>query len=249
MKKHKKDIIILIVCLAILVALVSIGFKTSDLEPEPTIADLQTQAWPSEKLEDIKVSEKTEHYDINAVYPKTNSDIITNYFKSYVENQIVTFKEDTSWVNEIQSASSASLTLDINYSFVGSDNVQNYIFSTASYTGGAHGLQFRKTFSFNKEGQLLTLSNIFFNGLDDLNAFSTLVQKELSKRSDVNQEWLSDGAGPNPENYQSFVVTDQGITVLFDPYQVASYASGNIDISIPTSSFSKIANPEIFSTQ
>lgn len=249
MKKHKKDIIILIVCLAILVALVSIGFKTSDLEPEPTIADLQTQAWPSEKLEDVKVSEKTEHYDINAVYPKTNSDTITAYFQTFVENQISTFKDDTSWVNEIQSASSSSLTLDISYSFVGSDNVQNYVFSTSSYTGGAHGLQVRKTFSFNKEGQLLTLSNLFFHGLDDLKTFSDLVKVELSKRSDVNQEWLSDGAGPNPENYQSFVVTDNGITVLFDPYQVAAYASGNIDISIPKSSFSKIANPDIFANQ
>ncbi|MCC7436317.1 DUF3298 domain-containing protein [Candidatus Nomurabacteria bacterium] len=249
MKNHKKDIIILLLCLAVLFLLASVGFKTSDPEPEPTIAELQVGPWPSAKIDDVAVSEKTEHYDINAVYPKTNSDTITTYFKNYVENQIATFKDDTSWVNDIESSSETSLTLDIKYDFVDSKNVQNYIFSVASYTGGAHGLQVRKTFSFNKEGQLLTLSNLFFNELNDLKTFSDLVKKELLKRSDVNSDWLEDGAGPKEENYQSFVVTDNGITVLFDPYQVAAYASGNIDISIPTSSFSKIANPDIFFTQ
>ncbi len=126
--------------------------------------------------------------------------------------------------------------------------VQNYVFDVNSYTGGAHGLQFRKTFSFNKEGQLLTLANLFSNGLDGLTDFSKLVQKELMKREGANAEWIADGAAPREENYRSFVVTDTGVTILFDPYQVAPYSDGAIDIAIPSTLFTKIANPELFPT-
>lgn len=249
---YKKDILIFITSLAVIVALVAIGFKTSPPAKAPMSDEEGVPAsvsWPSQKVEDVVVKEKTENYDINAVYPKTASDSITLYFKNYVENQISQFKDDTSWVNDIESASSQSLTLDINYKFVEGSTAQNYIFSVNTYTGGAHGLQVRKSFNFNKEGQLLTISNIFSNGFDGLNTFASLVQKELLKRDGVNPQWVSDGASAIEENYKTFIITDAGVTVLFDPYQVAAYAEGPIDISIPVSAFSKIANKDIFPNQ
>lgn len=238
---NKKQIILGIVSLGILVAFATVGFHTS--KPVDTTISV---AWPSEETGQGKVEEKTEHYTITAVYPKTSSDAISMYFKSFVDEQVSQFKEDTSWVNDTESASDGDLSLDISYKAVNVSTAQNYVFLVNSYTGGAHGLQFRKTFSFNKEGQLLTLANMFSNGIEGLTDFSKLVQKELLKREGADKDWIADGTAPREENYRAFVVTDTGLTVLLDPYQVAPYSDGAIDISILSSDFAKIANPELF---
>lgn len=246
---NKKQISIFLVALLLLAGLVVIGFRTSNnnTNEPPTSTDQIPN--PSQEIDQITIHEQNNNYTIDAVYPKTNSEVITLYFKNYVEGEISQFKDDTSWVGDVESAASESLSLDIKYQSVPSALVQNYIFSEAAYTGGAHGLQVRRTFSFNKEGQLLTVSNLFSNGLDGLGAFSKLVQKELMKREGAQADWIADGAGAKPENYQSFVITDAGVTILFDPYQVAPYSDGAIDISIPASSFSSIANPDLFPTR
>ena len=241
----KKQLIVFLVASAVIVGFVWTGFHTSTV-PEyvpPTSTDQIPN--PSQEVSTVNVHEKTEHYTIDAVYPKTNSDAITEYFKNYVDTQVAQFKDDTSWVNDVQSAADSQLSLDISYKSSPSTLVQNYVFSVASYTGGAHGMLVRKTFSFNKEGQLLTISSLFKNGLDGLPTFATLAQKELLKREGAQVDWIKDGAGAKEENYQSFVVTDGGVTILFDPYQVAPWSDGTIDITIPFTSFKSVVNPEL----
>jgi hypothetical protein len=245
----KKQFISFFVALAILIGFVVLGFRTSTEQPHVVPTSTDQIPNPSQEVDKVTVHEQNAHYTIDAVYPKTNSDAITTYFKNYVDDQIAQFKDDTSWVNDTPSAADSLLTLDISYTSAPSALVQNYIFSVNSYTGGAHGMQVRKTFSFNKEGQLLTVSSLFKNGLDGLSTFAALAQKELLKREGAQESWITDGAGAKEENYQSFVVMDTGVKVLFDPYQVAPYSDGSIDITIPLSSFKSIANPELFTTQ
>ena len=238
----KRQLISFIIAAAILVGFVVLGFRTSTEEPHVVPTSTDQIPNPAQEVSTVTLHEKTEHYTIDAVYPKTNSDAITEYFKNYADDQIAQFKDDTSWVNDVQSASDSQLTLDISYKSFPSTLVQNYVFSVSSYTGGAHGMLVRKTFSFNKEGQLLTISNLFKNGLDGLPAFAALAQKELLKREGAQADWIKDGAGAKEENYQAFIVTDTGVTVLFDPYQVAPWSDGSIDIAIPFASFKSIAN-------
>ncbi len=246
---NKQRVVVLIISLAILGGFIAIGFHTSTPVIPTTTEELGDQVWPSGELEKLTVTEKTQNYNITAIYPKTNSDSISMQFYNFVNEQISQFKEDTSWVGEVGSASEGSLTLDIDYKSENSSRVQNYIFSLSSYTGGAHGLQVRKTFSYSKTGKLLTTSNLFSNGVDGLKTFATLVQKELMKREGADADWIADGAGPIQENYASFVVNDTSVTVLFDQYQVAPYSEGPVDITIPFSAFAKVANPELFPKQ
>ncbi len=243
----KKQIIAFVVALGLLIGFVVVGFRTSDttLSPSTTTKGEDT-LWPSREVDKVVVDQKTAYATVTGAYPKTASDSITEYFKSFVTDQIDQFTNDTAWAGENPNAESQSLSLDIQYTGTQATTVQTYVFTVNSYTGGAHGMQFRKTFSFNKEGQLLTISSLFNNGLDGLASFSDLVQKELLKRDGAQASWISDGASPKEENYQSFIVTDAGITVLFDPYQVAPWSDGAIDINIPVSAFKKIANIELF---
>jgi hypothetical protein len=243
---NKRKIILSIVSILVLAAFVAVGFHTSTPETAPTIKELEAGPWPSQEVQKIDTNEKTDNYTITVAYPKVNSDSITMQFRSFVDDQIAEFKDDTSWVNEVGSASDGALTLDITYRSSNTPTVQNYIFSVSSYTGGAHGMQVRKTFSFDKAGKLLNISNLFSNGSSGLQTLSALTKKELMKRQGADAKWIDDGAGPTEENYSSFIVTETGVTVLFDQYQVAPYSDGSIDVAIPVSSFAKIANPEIF---
>lgn len=240
----KKQFIFFIISLALLAGFVIVGFKTST--PNTDTAEQQA-SWPSREVEQISVVDNSGYTAINVVYPKTASDSVTMYFKSFVDEAIKQFKDDTSWVaDQPDSAQAQALSMDITYNSTQALNVQTYVFSVNQYTGGAHGMQVRKTFSFNKEGQLLTIGNVFSNGMTGLTTFSKLVQKELLAREGVTADWVADGAAPTEENYHSFILKDDSITILFDPYQVAPYSTGTVDIAIPLKSFSKIANPALF---
>ncbi len=240
----KTQLIAFIVALGLIVGFVLLGLRHTT--PKADIAQQQAE-WPSREIEKVDVSDKGAFGTITAVYPKTASDSITKYFDAFVQDQIAQFKNDVSWVEDQQdSAQAEALSLDIAYTMYQGTSVQTYVFTVASYTGGAHGMQVRKTFAFNKEGQLLTISNVFKNGFDGLPVFAKVVQKALLKREGVQADWLTEGASPIEENYNAFIVQDDGVTVLFDPYEVAPYVFGPIDVFIPASDFGSIANPALF---
>ena len=247
----KQQIIIFLIAVLVLVGFVIVGFHTTntpnntDTTPTPTPV---STLWPSHEIAQGSIDQQNAYNTITAVYPKTSSDSITAYFKSFVDEQISQFTDDTSWAADMKNAEAQSLTLDITYTTTQASTVETYVFSVNSYTGGAHGMQFRKTFAFNKQGQLLTISNLFKNGFDGLPIFAKLVQAELLKRPTAQVSWVTDGAGPKEENYALFVVSDTGVKVLFDQYQVAPYSDGAIDITIPATAFKSIANPDIFPT-
>lgn len=240
---NKKQLIIFLIALVIIAIFTFIGFKKSEvpIKETPMVNVDQELSLETEKL---SISEKTEYLNITANYPKVKSESISKYFENYVKDQIVSFKEDTSWAGDFESP--AELSLDIDYKNIKSTLVQNYIFSSYSYTGGAHGMQVRRTFSFNREGKLLNLADLFIDKEKGLVEFSKLVQKELLKRENADADWIADGAGPKEENYQSFTITDEGLTVLFDQYQVAPYSDGQIDITIPLESLKSFVNKDLF---
>lgn len=240
----KKQIIIFLIALAAIVTFSVVGFNTTT--PKTDIAEQQA-SWPSREVEKVSFNETGTYQVINTAYPKTASESITMYFKSFVDEQITQFKEDTAWVEDFpESAQAQSLSLDISYTSTQATQVHTYVFVVNLYTGGAHGMQVRKTFSFNKEGQLLTISNVFTDQSKGLAVLSALVQKELLKKEGTEASWVSDGAGPREENYSSFIITDDAITILFDPYQVAPYVLGAIDITIPVKAFESSANMTLF---
>jgi hypothetical protein len=102
------------------------------------------------------------------------------------------------------------------------------------------------TFNFNKtSGERYTLGNIFTNETEGLKALAAYVMNELKKRNISDSEWISDGAGPNKDNYQNFAFTEEGINVFFDPYQVAAYAAGPQTVTVPYSALKSVLIPDL----
>lgn len=216
----------------------------SETNPVPT----QSAAWPSAKVKDATVNDKSSYYTITATYPVVNDPVISGYFKKYVDDSIAGFKEDTSWANgDTTDAVAQDLSLDIAYTEEKNAHADNYIFTTNSYEGGAHGLQSTKTFTFSATGQQVALSTLFTNGIAGLKTIAPYVKSQLSKAlPNTDQQFIDDGTMPQEGNYQVFTVQDDGITFLFDAYQVAPYSDGRQTVHVPLSVFKTIADPALF---
>ncbi len=221
--------------------------------PEPVVTDPTTTPvtaieWPSVEVNKEVISEENQYYSITAAYPTTRDARITDQFKIFAEAQIAQFKDDTSWVMDqtIDSAAASTLSFDLNYREEKSTKADTYVFGIVTYTGGAHGLQVTRTFAFDINGKAIAVTDLFTNGEAGIKTVAAFVQNELVKKNISDKDWIETGAGATLQNYQNFVISDAGITFIFDPYQVAPYASGTQTILVPLSAFRGIANPSLF---
>ncbi len=162
-------IIILVLALAAIGLVFYLRSGTGAIEnPLPTPDGQVSTEWPSTITKDVTIKEDTSYYSIDAVYPEVKDDVITGYFKAFVTDAIAQFKDDTSWAKgngaDIAPAEAGSLSLEVKYTEQKTSRADNFTFAIITYTGGAHGLQATKTFSFSPTGQQIMLASLFKNG-------------------------------------------------------------------------------------
>ena len=254
MERNGMSKIQVIFTMVVLIALVGwfVSIRTKHVPapaptPEPT--DVASVDWPSLEVKKETLTDSNQYYSIDAAYPVTKDPRISDAIKSFINDQITQFKSDTAWAMDpsIESASEGTLSLTIDYTEQKATRADNYVFDISTYTGGAHGLAISHTFSYDKNGKLINLADLFTNGLAGLKTVAPFVQGEITKKNISDPQWIKDGAVATAENYQSFVISDEGITFIFDAYQVAPYAAGTQKILVPVSVFKTIANPDLFS--
>jgi biopolymer transport protein ExbD len=222
--------------------------KTSTEVVNDEQGNVVSDIWPSTETRVVTIDKKEKYYKLDISYPEVRDANISKDIKSFVDDQIAQFESDTAWAIDpsIAPSEASALMLDISYTKSKSQKVETYIFSVGTYTGGAHGMQFTKTFSYASTGKKIVLSDLFTDEVKALKAVSEYVKKDLYKKEYADQGMISDGTAPREENYQSFIVTDEGITFIFDPYQVAAYAYGTQKVSVPVEVFKSFANSSIF---
>lgn len=78
-----------------------------------------------------------------------------------------------------------------------------------------------------------------------MRALSGLAVEELTSREISDPDWISDGAGPEVQNFSIWTFTiENEIRFTFDPYQVAAYAVGPVDILFPAETMKEFIRPE-----
>jgi len=101
------------------------------------------------------------------------------------------------------------------------------------YTGGAHPNYMSKNLNFDlNNGKIIQLSDIFEG--DYKNVLEKLAEKELRKQQDIPAnapltDFLFETELKLNEN---FYLTLEGITFIYDPYEIAPYAFGTITLPI-----------------
>lgn len=128
----------------------------------------------------------------------------------------------------------------------GSKGTTDYLADIDYYEGGAHSVQQRRAFVFdNLTGRRLTLADVFIPGSKQaLNA--RLVQALKNKTGLATMAALrAKGYLTASEMYatENFMLTEETITFIYNPYEIAPYALGSTELTIPYSDLTNILNP------
>lgn len=186
----------------------------------------------SSEVGSVRADEKSGNIFIKARYPVTNSSSANSYLRDFVLGSIYNFKQDTAWINDLEE-SPLSLSLSIDYKVFQSSEYNSYVFTSDSYTGGAHGVQSTKTFVFDKSGRSLNIRD--FVQPEKLKDLSSNIQSELLKYPNADKTWIQDGAGEKYSNFEVFYLDKENVVFVFDPYQVAPYSDGIKRVVLPIS--------------
>lgn len=119
--------------------------------------------------------------------------------------------------------------------------------TTDIYTGGAHGMNSTSYYVFDAEtGQRLSIGDIFLPGsearLDALVDRRYREMKGLGPNTPLNGEQgeLFEDVIRHNDN---FAVTDLGITFLYNPYEIAAYATGPIEVDLKWAEVQPLLRP------
>jgi hypothetical protein len=199
-----------------------------------TPSDTTTIATEEINITTARVQEETDTYRIDAKYPQFGIPTIDERVEEFVQGAITQFKSDVALGppppdSVVQQYDFTSLFDTVH---VGSDVVSaRLVIST--YMGGAHPNSFISGLNFERStGKMLTLN-------DALSMIGLLLEQVAEKAKEELEVKLGEsiiapeGADATPENYSSFVVGAEDVTFIFQPYQVAPYAAGPQEVSIP----------------
>ncbi|HNP79250.1 MAG TPA: DUF3298 domain-containing protein [Candidatus Pacearchaeota archaeon] len=232
-----KKIIIFVITL-IIVFLISLLFFYRGNE------DIGEEIIPEEEIKIItnNIEEEDSERIISVFYPSLGIEEIDREIKEYIDSEIKEFKalKYISFVNE-------KYFLDIDYFYSAMNkNIVSFKFSKSDYTGGAHGNQYVKCFTYNlKEKKRLDLDD-FFKDASYLEKISSITVNDFMQEEYADENWIKEGAGPKKENYERFIVSENAFVFYFPPYQVAPYALGEKQMVIPFNNLSDYLNDSIF---
>lgn len=109
-------------------------------------------------------------------------------------------------------------------------------------TGGAHGNTNVRFFNFNAQsGELLTKKDMILNskGLSDLVERLLKVEIKTNDNGETMEDFFFGNDFQLPE---SLGYSDEGLIILYNPYEIASYAQGIIEFTIPFEEVNQFLN-------
>jgi hypothetical protein len=167
------------------------------------------------------------------------------HLNEIVKDQVDSFRSDV-LANQPVVPFVAGSSFDVRYELISQrDNVWSIKFSIMSFMdGAAHPNHYSLTVNYDVLlGRELTFDDLFFAGANYLQAISDYCKAELSKRDiGFTDPIFQTGADPLPENYRNWNLSNDGLLITFDPYQVAPYAAGTQTVVIPYVDLRPVSN-------
>lgn len=196
-----------------------------------SLLNLIAAANPVARLEVIK--QETDQLVLDIKYPQgfTNPFINTTIKNFIIEQQQAA--EKMAKEDKLSSDVSGKNGLYINYEimFV-HPKVLSVLFSVSTNThGAAHPNNNVVSFNFIQD-TLMSLPQV----LKDTGALAKIAsycQQELLKNKQFDAHWVVEGTKPTLDNYKNWYITDKGIVMVFDSYQVAAYVYGPQKVLLP----------------
>lgn len=115
----------------------------------------------------------------------------------------------------------------------------------SSYEDGAHFNPLSWSFLYDLENQReISLDDFFKPDSGYLKFISEACRKQLMMREDAVEDMVMGGTDPNLSSFSIFYISDDGITIVFPPYQAAPYGDGYLEVFISFDELKDYLNPE-----
>lgn len=255
--------IISVILVAVAVGLVAWGFS---FIPATEPAGPMEQILPGQLSEEgnYHYAENADYYTVDADYPATTSlsgaaDVRARAtIERAVADRVAEFKRNGDFDNltaedvRIQGLGpDRKYALGMEYQAYAGANTISYLYRIYEDTLGAHPNGYFMTFVFDRGGAQVRLGDLFKPGADYLGRLSQAataqVRQQVSERlgSDAVPAIFDEGLRPTEENFRNFVIDGNILRIFFPPYQVAPYAAGTFEVSVPLSGLSDILAPDV----
>ena len=210
----------------------------------------------------IKESNKKLMFEIDANYPQItggsnpNVEKLNQVLQSVVTRKVTDFRKEMVPKEDEEPRPAGSMGSDINVAYsiaLAQDDLVSIEFDVGSYyQGAAHPNSYTEVVNYDlKNGKQLKLGDLFKSGSKYLQAIANYCIEDLNKQtkakgpaSMLEESSIRSGAAPAPKNYESWMITRNGLGINFDSYQVAPYAAGPQFVMVPYSALKEHVNPD-----
>ena len=228
-KLNKKGKITLICLFLVLVSIISIIIIKAD------------------NITENHILESTERYDLKIDYPNFKNKKIKEKVLTYIDKQRQEFMNVIKEYENIQISSKYDFNLNVTSSE--RNNITYVNILTYSYTGGAHYIRDDYSLYWDDDTKEFIDLKYFFKDEEAFKEMTNLayyyvINLGQEENRNFDQLWVRRGTAPTIDNYRHFEFTDNGLEIMFPPYQVASWADGQINITVPYEDINKYLKEE-----
>ena len=199
------------------------------------------------KKEELHILESTDNYDLKIDYPDVENKKIKQKIDEYVKKQKDDFLNNVKAVENIEQPK-----YDFNLSVNVNDykNITHVYMLTFAYTGGAHYTRDDTSLHYDNKTKEFVDLKYFFKDEEAFKKLSSIAYYYVLKLEDktFDELWVKRGTDPTIDNYRHFNFKDEGLEILFPPYQIASWADGEIKITIPYEEINDLLKEEYRNT-
>jgi hypothetical protein len=137
----------------------------------------------------------------------------------------------------ISGADKSTISIDYKPLDPINDMVSSVLLISDYAAGSAHPNNYAETTVYDvKDGSIILLKKLFKDDADYLKILSDISSKKIVEKFPGNakdlKSWIEEGAAPKEENFKEWYPTKDGLVIVFNPYQVAPYVYGEIEITI-----------------
>lgn len=187
-----------------------------------------------------EINEENEFLIVKVAYPAFEDENVSKEVLNAVEGELTQFKKDINFDNfppeerDRIKEFGYKYTFDSAYELKEGKGLHSIILDFSTYTGGAHGNHYIKSFNYNDAGQRITIGDVFSPETNYLTKLSELSRVKIKEKlEDGVGSWADEGTTPTTDNFSTFYTDMEGVLhIVFQPYQVAPWSAGVVEISI-----------------
>jgi hypothetical protein len=224
-------------------------------DPAPKSAPSGTLA-PGAGVDEVSNSQY--RYEIRYPPLSTADYVLLPSLRRYAETVKSDFLRNVEQAPETSDAPTPPWQLDLAFDVRShTPHFVSVVASGSAFTGGAHGNPLLASFVLHRPtGRVIAIGELFGDPDDALRVLGDFARAQLMRRDSTaatdaaTQRRIVDGTAPRPENYAVFAVDGSvddrapSLLLMFPTYQVAPYAAGVQEVTVPPAIFTALLKPE-----